>query len=276
MEYHKITSEINSEIYTPPVSKYKISETKIPFQYPSNLLNPEDNEIKYDEDGDIVLPRNKKGELVIEHKMNTELPLVGLQLWRGALLLADYILANLKLFHNQNILELGSGVGLTSIVASMIAKEVICTDIDSYGIIEVIKRNFKRNSKYVKAKVQTMELNFLDTNWSPRFMERLNKTSIILAADVIYDNDITEGFVNTLAKLFNSDNRRVAFVALEKRFVFTISDLDSVAPMYEEFIYCIKRKNLKWKIEMLKTDFPQYFQYNRVSHMILMKIYIEQ
>lgn len=48
-------------------------------------------------------------------------------MWRGALLLADFIIYNRKLFDGKNILEVGSGVGLTSIVAAKYAKEVICT-----------------------------------------------------------------------------------------------------------------------------------------------------
>ena len=59
--------------------------------------------------------------------MSTELNLVGLQVWRGALLLADYVLSYPDLFKDQTILELGSGVGLTGIVASYLAKQVICT-----------------------------------------------------------------------------------------------------------------------------------------------------
>lgn len=59
--------------------------------------------------------------------MSTELDLVGLQVWRGALLLADYVLSHPDLFRDQTIVELGAGVGVTSIVASYLAKEVICT-----------------------------------------------------------------------------------------------------------------------------------------------------
>lgn len=65
--------------------------------------------------------------LILEHLKSTKLDLVGLQIWRGALLLADYILHNEKKFKNRKILELGSGVGLTSIVSSLYAREVICT-----------------------------------------------------------------------------------------------------------------------------------------------------
>lgn len=53
--------------------------------------------------------------------------MVGLQIWRGSLLLADWLLHHAHSFSPQDaILELGSGVGLTAIVASMFCP-VICT-----------------------------------------------------------------------------------------------------------------------------------------------------
>ena len=65
---------------------------------------------------------------------------------------------------------------------------------------------------------------------------------------------------------------RTAYVALEKRYVFTIQDLESVAPMYEEFLRCIARRKLDWTIEQVDIDFPQYLTYDRVNEMILMRI----
>lgn len=62
-----------------------------------------------------------------EHSSMTELPLVGLQIWRGAFLLSDFIISERKLIQSKNVLELGSGVGLSSIVAGIYAKEVVCT-----------------------------------------------------------------------------------------------------------------------------------------------------
>ena len=52
---------------------------------------------------------------------------MGLQIWRGALLLADWLLYNRETFKEGHyILELGSGVGLSSIVAAMFTP-VFCT-----------------------------------------------------------------------------------------------------------------------------------------------------
>jgi predicted nicotinamide N-methyase len=63
-----------------------------------------------------------------EHSYSTTLDLVGRQIWRGALLLGDFILHHgSSLLQDHTVLELGSGVGLTSIVAAMFASEVICT-----------------------------------------------------------------------------------------------------------------------------------------------------
>lgn len=50
-----------------------------------------------------------------------------LQVWRGALLLADYILFRQDLFRGCTALELGAGTGLASIIAATAARTVYCT-----------------------------------------------------------------------------------------------------------------------------------------------------
>lgn len=48
-------------------------------------------------------------------------------MWRGALLLADYILFQQDLFQGRTVLELGAGTGLASIIAATVAQTVYCT-----------------------------------------------------------------------------------------------------------------------------------------------------
>lgn len=55
------------------------------------------------------------------------LPPSPLQVWRGALLLADYILFQRDLFQGRTVLELGAGTGLASIIAATVAQTVYCT-----------------------------------------------------------------------------------------------------------------------------------------------------
>ena len=68
--------------------------------------------------------------LVIEHSQATSVDLVGLQVWRGALLLADFILARPDLVRNKRVLELAAGTGVTSVTAGLLASSVTATDVD--------------------------------------------------------------------------------------------------------------------------------------------------
>lgn len=67
-----------------------------------------------------------------------------MQVWRSALLMSDFIMENQDIFTNdQVVMELGSGVGLTGIVAAMYCKEVIFTGepfILTYYNIGIIKQ----------------------------------------------------------------------------------------------------------------------------------------
>lgn len=68
--------------------------------------------------------------------------------------------------------------------------------------------------------------------------------------------------------------KRTILIALEKRYVFTMADLESLAPCYEYFLSSIekKRHEKNWKLESLPITFPQYFEYERVKHLVLLKL----
>lgn len=70
------------------------------------------------------------------------------------------------------------------------------------------------------------------------------------------------------------ESKKIIYIALEKRYVFTINELDNVAPCYEHFLQCLERIRWinKWQFESIPIDFPQYFQYDRVKELILLKI----
>ncbi|XP_027628814.1 methyltransferase-like protein 22 isoform X4 [Tupaia chinensis] len=86
-----------------------------------------------DEDvtGDDAPESSPHSVIRIEHTMATPLEDVGKQVWRGALLLADYILFRRDLFQGRTVLELGAGTGLASIVAATMAHTVYCTAVPS-------------------------------------------------------------------------------------------------------------------------------------------------
>ena len=58
----------------------------------------------------------------------------------------------------------------------------------------------------------------------------------ILAGDIIYDDAITDAFITFINKTLDAFKQTAFLVSLEKRFVFTVMDLDTVAPAYQHFI----------------------------------------
>lgn len=139
-----------------------------------------------DADGDLILERKQRGVIKIAHQDSTELSLVGLQVWRGALILADFLFNNRWKFANKPILELGSGVGLTSIAAAIFSEiDIVCTDIDLGGILKVIQSNVDLNKSLMnnRTSVQVMEFDFKKTVWSDELQKAVDVSKIIIAAD---------------------------------------------------------------------------------------------
>ncbi|XP_045612495.1 methyltransferase-like protein 22 isoform X3 [Procambarus clarkii] len=243
---------------------------------------PQDDEEEEEEEFECLLGAN--GQVVLwssrreKHQSATTLDLVGEQVWRGALFMADFILNNPDIFRDAHILEVASGVGLTSIVAAMLAKQVIISDIDRGDILELIDRNIKRNTDLLKASVEVKEIDFFNHATIDEIMDVKKSVSILLAADVVYHDQLTDAFFRTILRLMSDPPNKSLYVALEKRFVFTQEDMDTVAPCYEHFLQGLEwlaSQNLSqidWTMEQLSTDFEQYFTYERTRHLVLWKI----
>lgn len=138
-----------------------------------------------------------------------------------------------------------------------------------------------------------MELDFQQPSLKTEIAQRLPDVKIVIAADggfkkmffflnvlcfffffffvVIYDDRITDAFVKTVQNLLGVPPKREIYVALEKRYVFTIADLNAVAPCFDYFLQQLnKLKNVV--CEEVELDFPKYFQYDRVKELVLLKI----
>ena len=99
-------------------------------------------ELLYDEDGDLIRDTKEDNVIKIKHKIQSDLSNVGYQVWRGALFMADFALNNQNLFENQNILDIGAGSGLTSIILSnhCNAKNIFVTDLpDLLPLLQGVK-----------------------------------------------------------------------------------------------------------------------------------------
>ncbi|XP_063962049.1 methyltransferase-like protein 22 isoform X2 [Lytechinus pictus] len=175
----------------------------------------DDVNVMTDIDGDLVLTRKHKTKDVITtsiaHAMQTNLQDVGMQVWMGCLLLCNFILSNHPRFENSTVLELGGGTGLASVVMATTAKFVICTDES------------------------------IPFSWSQKDLQLLSDVDVIMAADVVYSNDLTDAFFTKLQHLMKTGKEKTCFITTERRLNFTLTDLDVTCKEYDHFREWLKR-----------------------------------
>ncbi|XP_021065528.1 methyltransferase-like protein 22 isoform X2 [Mus pahari] len=231
----------------------------------------------------------------IEHTMATPLEDVGKQVWRGALLLADYILFRRDLFQGCTVLELGAGTGLASIVAATMAHTVYCTDVGT-DLLAMCQRNVALNSHLAATGggvVKVKELDWLKDDlctdpkvpfsWSEEEIADLyDHTTVLLAAEVFYDDDLTNALFNTLSRLVHRlKNACTAILSVEKRFNFTLRHLDVTCEAYDHFrasldsLEKLADGGLRFMVEPVEASFPQLLVYERIQQLELWKIVVE-
>ncbi|XP_059010889.1 methyltransferase-like protein 22 isoform X4 [Mustela lutreola] len=223
----------------------------------------------------------------IEHTMATPLEDVGKQVWRGALLLADYILFQRDLFQGRTVLELGAGTGLASIIAATVARTVYCTDVGA-DLLAMCQRNIALNGHLTAAGggvVKVKELDWLKDDlctdpevpfsWSQEDVSDLySHTTILLAAEVFYDDDLTDALFRTLSRLIHKlENACTAILSVEKRLNFTLRHLDVTCEAYDHFRSWLQQLErladgrLRFTVEPVEASFPQLLVYERIQQL---------
>ncbi|KAF7200873.1 methyltransferase like 22 [Nothobranchius furzeri] len=286
--------------------------------------------------------RCSEGVLRIEHTMATTLEDVGKQVWRGALLLADFILSKPELFRGSTVLELGAGTGLTSIIMATTATRVYCTDVGE-DLLRLCKRNISLNKHKTEpagkvlsfivlikglispvlaalhrlAPSSRTEFNtckalkdqtpspfsrccqlstcsqvwslthllvFVDAgvefSWTEEEVADLyDNTRFIVAADVCYDDDLTDGLFRTLYRLCSSFTHSCTiFISLEKRMNFTLRHMDVTCQAYNHFRRCLSQlQDLSdgrcvFRVEQVPLSFSQFLLYERIEQLELWKL----
>lgn len=124
------------------------------------------------------------------------IPSTGLTLWRASPLLCEFLEQNVSLIQTKRVLELGAGLGLCGIFAELLgASEVFMTDGDTDTLAH-LRDNVKTNNC---KKVVCPQL-----RWGHKlseFVEHHGKFDVLLAADIIYVEDILEPLFDTVVAL---------------------------------------------------------------------------
>ncbi|XP_076461532.1 methyltransferase-like protein 22 isoform X1 [Babylonia areolata] len=259
-----------------------------------------EDDFSTDADGDLIVHRKKavkeSPEQVINivHAMGTGLSHVGQQVWLGALLLCDFMLHFGSLLEEKVVIDLGAGAGLTSIVAAFQAATVFCTDRGD-DILNLARLNVKRNDSLL----QNTDIRVRSVDWtaetplgvssdpsdsddvfslSKEDTEMLGTCTVILAAEVVYDLDLTDSFFRVLYSLLLQPPAKSVYMTVEKRQVFTIADKDVVSPAYEHFrenledLSSVDEGPVRFLCSSVDLGFPQYFSYQRTKELELWKI----
>ncbi|XP_038692930.1 methyltransferase-like protein 22 isoform X3 [Tripterygium wilfordii] len=225
------------------------------------------------------------------------------EVWKAALVLADFVLHKIFTsfeFDGVVSLELGAGTGLVGILLAQVAKTVFLTD-HSNEILENCARNVQLNSGVLnyRAAIHVRELDWMNSwpptvhtgnlaskewySWSSSEVEEVQEASVLVAADVIYSDDLTDAFFTILERLMSLGQEKVLYLAMEKRYNFSLDDLEVVANGYSRFRSYLKDDGECEGVQLGSFPFvgkcmdlaliPQYVgEYNRGNNVELWQI----
>ena len=193
---------------------------------------------------------------------------VGKQIWAGSMLLSDLLLSQQLNINNEVVCELGCGCGLLGVILMSYThpSNLYWTDYEA-RILDLAGRNYNVNAHILN------DIN-LDSSCQPRFRlldwstyasnsnytSNTNSTSssstssapskyvwteqdnalfnnnrvVYLAADVIYDDELTVSFFTMLQQRMKYND--ILYLSLEKRFNFELAYMSVVAHSYHTFL----------------------------------------
>ena len=245
-----------------------------------------------DDDGDLCpqrrgggAPHADGGVLRLRHAVGTPLDRVGLQVWRGALYLGDYLL-EVPGAAGATVLELGAGVGLSGLVAARAgAARVFITDAPA-AVLYNARHNASEMHHWEMGAVAVRRLDWHHPDaslvesrtpsdpfgWSAAELAELSRCTLILCADCIYDAAATDALLALLAPLLAAlPPTAAALFAIERRLNFDAGGLTTRARAEERFLSRLGEMGcFEWR--RVAPTFAQRFEYERVKELVLWRV----
>ncbi|XP_048817606.1 protein-lysine N-methyltransferase EEF2KMT isoform X5 [Lagopus muta] len=181
----------------------------------------------------------------------------GLITWDAALHLAEWAMENPKVFTNRTVLELGSGVGFTGLVICKTCnpKTYVFSDCH-HGVLKQLTENIRLNGFTLEPETtnpaqgqeaegqeyQQPKLLVAELDWGSVTEQQLLAlhADVVIAADVVYDPEVTLALIGVLQKFSSSraDRKPDIYVAL------TVRNADT----YHVFQAELDKAGIRWQI----------------------------
>ncbi|XP_035538228.1 methyltransferase like 21e isoform X2 [Morone saxatilis] len=137
----------------------------------------------------------------MEIRIKESTDLYGAVLWPSAMVLCHFLETNRDKYNltDKNVIELGAGTGLVTIVSSLLGAMVTSTDLpDLLGNLQYnVMRNTKGRCKYTPLVTELI----WGQDVEQRFPHATNCFDYILAADVVYSHPYLEELMDTFDHL---------------------------------------------------------------------------
>lgn len=128
----------------------------------------------------------------------------GLHTWQAAGALAEWALQNAALLRGRRVIELGAGTGLTGlVVANMCAPQRLTLTDGNALVVELLRSNVATN---LSAAGGQADVHVLQLDWervqASGVLDAASRPDVILAADVVYDEELFGPLCVALDALF--------------------------------------------------------------------------
>ena len=151
----------------------------------------------------------------------TDFDLTGQIIWPAAEYLSKYIIDNSSIFKDKIIVELGSGAGLSGLVASVFAKNVTLTDGNEI-VCELMEKNrvlAKKNNVFSK-KLGWGKENAVD------FLKDFENIDVVIGADILFWPESIEPLVETIKTIREKFGHCLFFISICYRAKYSENTFD--------------------------------------------------